>query len=219
MAEITPLMLAIQNRDAAAAHAALERDPASGTALLPGGITPLMYALYNGAREIVEMLRGLREADVFEAASLNQARRVAELCAVAPERVTAHSADGWTPLHLAGFFGARESSFVLVGLGAQIDAVSKNPMTNTPVHAAISGAAGESLAPLFLAFGADPSIIGGSGVGPLHLAAARGYEGLCQLLLRRGVDRTLKTEDGKTAADLARERGHMTTAALLSAAP
>jgi ankyrin repeat protein len=218
VAEATPLMLAISNRDAAAARKLLEQEPALGTAALPGGISPLMYALYNGAREIVEMLRGLREPELMEAAALNDARRVAELCAVDLARVSSYSPDGWTPLHLAAFFGAREAAFVLIGLGAPLEAISQNPMSNTPLHASIAGAGGELLAPLLLAFGADPVHVGGSGVGALHLAASRGFDGLCGLLIKRGADRDAQTEDGKTAAQLARERGHMTTAALLERA-
>ena len=92
---------------------------------------------------------------------------------------------------------------------------SGNPMNNTPMHAAIAGAAGESLAPLLIAVGADVHAVGGSGVTALHLAASRGFESLCRLLLARGVDRSLKTEDEKTPAEIARERGHLATAAAL----
>ena len=51
--------------------------------------------------------------------------------------------------------------------------------------------------------------------GALHLAASRGFDNLCRLLLARGADREARTEDGKTAAEIARERGHLGTAALL----
>jgi ankyrin repeat protein len=91
-------------------------------------------------------------------------------------------------------------------------------MRNTAMQAAIAGAAGESLAPLLIGLGADVQHVGGSGVTPLHLAATRGFEGLCKLLLNRGVDRDARTEDGKTAAELARDRGHLGTAALLELA-
>jgi ankyrin repeat protein len=99
-----------------------------------------------------------------------------------------------------------------------LDALSQNPMANTPMHAAIAGALGESLAPLLIGFGADVHHVGGSGVTALHLAASRGFEGLCKLLLARGVDRHLATEDNKTAAQIARDRGHLATAALLELA-
>ncbi len=215
MTAVRPLMLAIQNRDLAAAKDALERDAGQATEALPGGLSPLMFALYNNARDIAELLSAFRPLDIFEAAASNDGRRVAELAVQDYASLAAHSVDGWTPLHLAAFFGARESTFVLLGVGAELEARSTNPMANTPMHAAIAGAAGESLAPLLIAIGADVTTVGGSGVTALHLAASRGFESLCKLLLSRGADRSARTEDDKTAAEIARERGHLGTAALL----
>lgn len=218
MSNPSPLMLAIQNRDTAAAKAALERDAAQATTALPGGISPLMFALYNGAAEIAALLKAFREPDAFEAAALNDAQRLASLVLANPALLTTHSVDGWTPLHLAAFFGSRDAALVLIGLGAPMDLASTNPMQNTALHAGIAGAGGETLAPLFLALGADPLVVGGSGVAALHLAASRGFESLCRLLLARGADRHAKTEDDKTAAEIARERGHLATAAALELA-
>ena len=215
MSNVSPLMLAIQNRDAEAAKAALERDASQATTPLPGGISPLMFALYNGAPEIAALLKVFREPDVFEAAALNEPMALARLLIADPALLTTYSVDGWTPLHLAGFFGARDTALVLVGLGAPLAANSTNPMQNTPLHAAIAGAGGESLAPLLLALGSDPLYVGGSGVSALHLAASRGFEALCRLLISRGADRLAKTEDGKNAAEIARERGHLPTAAAI----
>ncbi len=219
MSTVSPLMLAIQNRDVAAARMALERDASQATTALPGGISPLLFALYNGAPEIAALLRGFREPDVFEAAALNEPSVIARQVLANPALLSSLSADGWTPLHLAAFFGGRDAALVLIGLGAPLALASGNPMQNTPLHAAIAGAGGESLAPLLLALGSDPLYVGGSGVGALHLAASRGFEGLCRLLLARGADRLAKTEDGKTAAEIARERGHLATAAALELIP
>ncbi len=218
MSAVSPLMHAIQDRDLDAAKAALERDASQATTDLPGGLSPLMFALYNGAHDIAGLLRGFRPLSLFEAASYGDAMRVAELLVADKSQIAAYSPDGWTPLHLAAFFGQRDTALVLVALGAPLDALSQNPMQNTPMHAAIAGALGESLAPLLIGFGADVHHVGGSGVTARHLAASRGFEGLCKLLLARGVDRHLVTEDNKTAAQIARDRGHLATAALLELA-
>lgn len=218
MSNVRPLMLAIQNRDLAAAKAALERDAGQATEALPGGLSPLLFALYNGARDIAELLLGFAEPNIHEAAALDDARRVAALVLADPDALTAYSPDGWTPLHLAAFFGSRNAALVLIGLDASLTAVSQNPMQNTPLHAGIAGAGGEQLAPLLMALGSDVHHVGGSGVTALHLAASRGFEALCRLLIARGADRAAKTEDGKIAADLARERGHLPTAAALELA-
>ncbi|HET8882155.1 MAG TPA: ankyrin repeat domain-containing protein [Solimonas sp.] len=218
MSAVRPLMLAIQNRDLAAAQAALERDASQATDPLPGGLSPLLFALYNGAPDIARLLAGFRPLDLFEAAASDDARRVAELTLADPGALQSHSVDGWTPLHLAAFLGAKRAALTLIGLGASLDALSTNPMANTPMHAAIAGAAGESLAPLLIALGADVHHVGGTQVTALHLAASRGFDGLVKLLIARGVDRNARTEDGKTAAEIARERGHLGTAALLELA-
>ncbi|HVT34251.1 MAG TPA: ankyrin repeat domain-containing protein [Nevskiaceae bacterium] len=218
MNEVRPLLLAIQNRDVAAARSALERDASQATDPVPGGLSPLMLALYHGARDIADLLRGFRAPDAYECAALNDARALAGLVSADVSLLEKHSADGWTLLHLAAFFGARDAALVLIGLGAPLEARSTNPMENTPLHAALAGAAGESLAPLLVALGADVKTIGGSGVGALHLAASRGFEPLCKLLLSRGAPLQAKTDDGKTAAALARERGHLATAAMLELA-
>jgi len=208
-------MHAIQNRDTQAARAALARDASQATDPLPGGLSPLMFALYNGAQEIAELLRAYRPLSLHEAVALDDTPAVARHVLDAPDAIRRHSVDGWTPLHLAAFFGQRDALLVLIGLGAPIDSISENPMQNTPMHAAIAGPAGEQMAPLLIGFGADVHHVGGSGITALHLAATRGFNGLTRLLMARGVDRSLKTEDDKTAADLARERGHLDVAQLL----
>jgi|TARA_R110000822_G_scaffold82153_12_gene194492 ankyrin repeat protein len=208
-------MHAIQNRDTEAARAALARDASQATDPLPGGLSPLMFALYNGAQEIAELLRAYRPLSLHEAVALDDTPAVARHVLDAPDAIRRHSVDGWTPLHLAAFFGQRDALLVLIGLGAPIDSISENPMQNTPMHAAIAGPAGEQMAPLLIGFGADVHHVGGSGITALHLAATRGFNGLTRLLMARGVDRSLKTEDDKTAADLARERGHLDVAHLL----
>ena len=212
MSDVRPLMHAIQNRDTEAARAALARDASQATDPLPGGLSPLMFALYNGAQEIAELLRAYRPLSLHEAVALDDTPAVARHVLDAPDAIRRHSVDGWTPLHLAAFFGQRDALLVLIGLGAPIDSISENPMQNTPMHA---GPAGEQMAPLLIGFGADVHHVGGSGITALHLAATRGFNGLTRLLMARGVDRSLKTEDDKTAADLARERGHLDVAHLL----
>ena len=59
-----------------------------------------------------------------------------------------------------------------------------------------------------------PHLGGGT---PLHTAAFVGDPEVLRMLLDRGADPRLTTDDGKTAIDIARERGHAEAAALLSA--
>jgi ankyrin repeat protein len=212
---VTALQHAIQGRDLKAAQAVLERDASQALEALPGGLSPLMFALYNGAHDIATLLRAFSEPNLFEAAALGDARETARLALAETDAVERFSVDGWTALHLAAFFGARDAAFVLLGLGASLRAISRNPMANTPLHAAVAGASGDTLAPLLVAFGADVTQVGGDGITPLHLAAARGFEALSRLLVARGARTDVRAADGKTAADLAAERGHAALAAWL----
>lgn len=215
MTAIPPLHLAIQSRDFDAARDALERDAEQALQPLPGGLSPLLFALYSGAHDIANLLRQFREPDLFEAAALDDAEAVARLLLASPSAVLGYSPDGWTALHLAAFMGARHALFVLLGLGAPLDVAAQNPSANTPLHAAIAGADGERSAPLLIALGADVGALGADGVSTLHLAAARGFDALCRVLIARGVDRSLRTSEGHSAADLARARGHAALAAWL----
>src|SRR5438270_186985 len=56
--------------------------------------------------------------------------------------------------------------------------------------------------------GADPNAKSASGGTPLHTAAFTGDGAILDLLLARGADASIKNAQGKTAADIARERGH-----------
>jgi len=50
----------------------------------------------------------------------------------------------------------------------------------------------------------------------LHFAAYHGQSAIVDLLLKNGADATLKTVDGRTAADLAGEKGNQEISARLA---
>ena len=67
----------------------------------------------------------------------------------------AWSGDGFTPLHLAAFFGQLDAARVLVERGADVHAVSRNGLAFPPLQSAV--AAGElEIAQLLLDAGARP---------------------------------------------------------------
>jgi ankyrin repeat protein len=53
---------------------------------------------------------------------------------------------------------------------------------------------------------------------PLHDAAANGSAPLVKLLLKHGAQADAKADDGKTAGDMASERGHKDIAEMLKKA-
>ena len=87
-------------------------------------------------------------------------------------RSTAYAYDGWTPLHLAAFFGRREAAERLLGAGAALNAKSTNSLSNTPLHAAVAGGRTD-VALLLIQRGAE---VNASGRGPAHAAAHRRRE-------------------------------------------
>ena len=57
-----------------------------------------------------------------------------------------------------------------------------------------------------------------NGATPLFTAAEEGYPAVVELLLAAGADRSAKDNEGSTALDVATRHGHVSIAALLSAA-
>ncbi len=77
--------------------------------------------------------------NVFEAAAFGDLDRLTELLAEDPELVGVMSGDGFTPLHLAAFFGQADAVRLLLARGAAVDRNGTGWMTGTPLHAAASG--------------------------------------------------------------------------------
>jgi ankyrin repeat protein len=113
----------------------------------------LMQLLYRGDRPAAVLLARERDLDVFEAAALGALEVLIERCEEDSSRVSAYAEDGWTPLHLAAFFGNLDIARELLRRGAVIDARSLSGNV-TPL---LSACAGDHtlLASLLIAAGAD----------------------------------------------------------------
>ncbi len=68
---------------------------------------------------------------------------------------------------------------------------------------------------MLLEHGADPNVPEQCGFTPLHAAAQNGDVGIIRTLLLGGADLTLKSEDGKTAMDIAMDAGYEKATVLL----
>ena len=183
-------------------------DPSVAAARGADGVSALLQARYRGRLDLVEaLLEAGPELDVFEAAALGDTTRLRELLDADPELAGAWSSDGFTPLHLAAFFGHEEGARMLLEHGADVGAVARNTMAVEPLHsAAAAGQAG--IAQALLDAGADPNARQQGGFVALHAAGQNGDAALTQLLLERGADPAARTDDGRTAADFAAESGH-----------
>lgn len=199
---------ALKARDSAAAADALRHEPALLSQLTPAGATPIMTAAYFGAMDVAQQLAAMKTPDAFEAVALGDDAALKRLIAADPALVAAKSTDGWTLLHLAGFFGRASACALLIERGASLSAISTNHMANTPLHAAFAGKCDEATARVLLEAGADANASAAQGVRPIHLAASRGAVGIMQMLADRGAQLNAQMDDGTTAQDFAHERNH-----------
>lgn len=121
-----------------------------------------MAALYRGHHAIVDALVDAgAEVDIFAAAATGRLTDL-ERAVTVPGAVTAYSYDGWTPLHLAAFFGQLGAARLVLDAGAEVGAVSLNGLKNTALHAAVAGKHAD-VALQLLDAGADPEAVDAGG--------------------------------------------------------
>ena len=172
------------------------------------GETLLLYSLYRGRMKCVEALkRG--SLTLHEAAAAGDMRRAEEWVRAAPWTVQSLSADGWPALHLAAFLGQDVVVQKLLSLGADARQWARAVEQNLAIHAAAAGRriSRGAYATLIAATG-DPDVPQKQGYTALMIAAANGFSEGAEALLAAGADRSRELDDGRTAAVIARERGH-----------
>ena len=103
----------------------------------------MLHALYNGKADLAERLLNANPAlDVFDAAATGRTRGMEELIDAEPELARNWSADGFTPLHYAAFFGQEDAARILLERGAEVEVVARNESIRvTPLHSAAVGIA------------------------------------------------------------------------------
>jgi uncharacterized protein len=179
------------------------------------GQTAFLLASYYRQREIAEYLLSLGpDLDVHTATVAGNTSLVLQKIGEDPELLEALSTDGWTPLHLAAFFGQKETALALIEQGAIVDSRSTNSMKNTPLHAAAAGRQGE-LVDLLLNKGADVGAMQTGGWTALHAAAQNGDLAMVQSLIAHGAHILARAENQQTPHDLAMLKGHGEVAELL----
>ncbi len=209
------LIDAVKAGDVVTVRELLDKEPALANARTETGDSAILLAVYYARKEVAEILvaKGA-ELNVFEASAMGATERLKAFLKVDGGPVNSHSHDGWTPLHLAAFFGHGEAAKVLVANGAELNALSKNATCNTPLHAAVANRKAD-LVSFLLSAGADVNARTGNGWMPLHLAVHGGNKQLAELLLAQGADVSAENGDGQTALAIALEKGHKELAELL----
>ncbi len=208
---------AIERGDLEAVRAAMAADPGLARARNEQGVSALLHARYCSRQELVEeLLKSNPELDIFEAAALNKRNRAAELLSLDPEQAKAYSLDGYTALHLACFFGHPNLAEMLLRYGADPNARSRNAMSVTPLHSA-AAARKQRTVEWLVEYGADVNATQPGSWTALHEAARQGNTEMAEYLLSKGADPAKKSDEGKTPADLANEKGHPQLLAALKA--
>jgi ankyrin repeat protein len=176
------------------------------------GVSLVRQALYRGRRDLAEIVVAADPpVDVFDAAALGMSDLLTDILEDDPSQATAWSGDGFTALHFAAFLGDVACAQLLLDAGADPAAAARGAMTVQPLHSA-AAAANFDIALLLLERGAPVDARQGGGYTALHEAALRGNAALVDVLLRFGADRTIQSDDGLIAADLASRAGHKAVA-------
>jgi ankyrin repeat protein len=182
------LWLAICEGDHAAVEAIVEQRPDLARGRTDESLPWTLAAVYRGHPGVADLLlRHGAELDPFSAAALGRTDQLKVLLDRGEAGLQELSPDGWTPLHLAAFFGHRETAAMLIDRGADTAACSKNEIANTPLHAAIAGGRA-AVAELLVERGADVNAVA-NGLTPLGIAAGREDQEMMTYLIAHGAER------------------------------
>ena len=130
MATAQDMITAVTTDDAARVAELVAEDPDLASARDRDGVSMLILSRYRFDRGTTDaLLAADPELDVFEATALGYIDRLRERLDEDPGRAVAWSADGFTALHFAAFFGKAEAARTLIDAGAMVDAVSGNDTT------------------------------------------------------------------------------------------
>ena len=214
MSDETRFWTAVTTGDRATVESLVLANPELATTRRDG-VSAILLAMYHHKPEVVTCLRArVGSLDIFEASALGEVDRMGVLLGRDPGLANAVANDGFGPLGLASFFGHERAVQLLLEHGARVDTASSNGMHVMPLHSA-AAARSVPIARLLLEHGAPVNARqGGSGSGftPLMEAAFNGQVDMVEILLDQGADRHLRDEEGRTAADHASARGHVSLA-------
>ncbi|MDP9236857.1 MAG: ankyrin repeat domain-containing protein [Chloroflexota bacterium] len=211
------LFIAVATGDVQSVKALVAEHPELARAKNADGLSVLRFARYVGHEDILESLIDAGPPlDFFEAAQLGRTQVLASMLDADPALVGANSADGFTALHFAAYYGNSDTVGLLLERGADTEAVTTNFLTNMPIHAAAAGRHFENCR-LLLEHGAHVNAQQHGGFTALHAAAQHGDRALAELFLSHGADASMATDESKTAPQIAAEQGNVELAALLRA--
>jgi uncharacterized protein len=194
---------AVKSGDQASVESMLDRNP-SLAEVEADGVPALMLAAYYGHPHIAGII-GARKGrlTLFEGATVGDAEHLVSLLSEDASGVNEYSADGFTALGFACYFGHLDAAEALLRHGADASLASKNPLGVMPLHSALSGNHRE-IVELLVEHGAPINGASAEGWTPLHYAAHNGDAEMAEYLVQHGA-KPCAGPEGKTPADMARE--------------
>ncbi len=205
---------AVKRGDLSKVRDLVRANPALLSSRTKRGLSPVLVALYSGQKIAAANLIALgADLDVHDAAASGRIERVRELVERDPSLVNAVSPEGFPPMGLAAYLGHEEVVEYLIGKGADVNFAA--PSTG---FTALTGAVSQRharVADLLLRHGAEVDHVYEGTLTPLLVASSQGDLNLVRLLLERGADPNLGGMDGKSALDLAKEKGSREIAEVL----
>ena len=165
------------------------------------GVSALLLSLYHRRPDARDaLLAAGAPVGPLEAAALGDVK------ALEGADLTVRGGDGFTPLHLAAFFGGVQAVDAILATGADPDADADNTFNVRPIHSA-SAVGDHASVRALLEAGANPNVTQEGGYTPLHTAAHSDDVELAALLLEHGADATARDDVRQDAARHGR-RGH-----------
>jgi ankyrin repeat protein len=198
----------------------LDADASLVNARAESGESVILLSIYYGHQEIRDLLlaRGA-VLNIFEAAAAGDLARLEALENSVPGTIKTFSHDGFTPLHLAAFFGRKSTADFLLSRGVDVNATSKNASALRPIHSAVAHRGDPevalAIARALVAAGAEINVAQQGGWTPLHAAAFHGHTPMVEFLLAHGADVRVKADNEQTALAMAVGKKHAAAAALL----
>jgi len=200
------LFVAIKAGDAERVRALVAGDPALAAARDEAGLSAVLTARYHRQDEALEvLLAAAPELDVLDVAATGRLDVLRAHVESGPDALAARTPEGFTPLHLAAFFGGGAGVRLLLAAGMDADGDQDNPARVRPLHSAVA-ARDRDAAKALLEAGADPNCVQQGGFTPLLAAAHADDAEMAALLLRHGADRGLAADDGRDPAAMAGPR-------------
>ncbi|MGB2625391.1 MAG: ankyrin repeat domain-containing protein [Candidatus Acidiferrum sp.] len=193
----------------------LDTDGSLASAKNQDGVSAILTSVYSGRTEIRDLLLAKGASlELQDAVAVGNMERVKEIVGGNPALAKSFSADGFPVLALACVFGHLAVAYYLVENGANIHASATNGTGYNALSGAVAGGHKE-IVEWLLRSGVNANYKYGAGYTPLLTAAASGRLDLLKLLLTHGSDAAARTNDGKSALDLARERKQLAVVGFL----